>query len=172
LGPDDILTNMLKKIYSIHPPKHGEKSHTIFGHRIIEKDKALYVCPKDFSENEINPTNFDKLKTELGLDSILILDRVKNIGDERCIRDHVNRSGYNFLTGKTPYKNLPTFPDISHIYNAIPNMDGIKVHTIGPIRFSKINSKGILYSESVGIVSPVWYYVGVKVFARNYKTKA
>ena len=162
---------MLKTIYSIHPPKLGKKIVSNFGHHIIEKDKARYVCPKEFSKNDINPSNFYKLKTELGLDSILILDRVKNIDDERCIMDHVNRSGYNFLTGKTPYKNFPTFPDISHIYNAIPNMDGIKVHTIGPIRFSKINSKEILYSESVGVISPIWHYVGVKVFARNYKTK-
>ena len=162
---------MLKTIYSIHPPKYGKKSQTIFGHQIIEKDKARYVCPKDFSENDINPTNFYKLKTELGLDSILILDRVKNINGEICIMDHVNRSGYNFLTGKTPYKNFPTFPDISHIYNAIPNMDGIKVHTVGPRRYLCANSKKIFYSESVGLIAPVWHYVGVKIFSSNYKIK-
>ena len=163
---------MLKTVYSIHTPKLGKNTVSILGHQIMEKDNALYVCPKEFSENNINPSNFNKLKTELDIDSIIILDRVKNIDGERCIMDHVNRSGYNFLTGKTPHKNRPTFPDISHIYNPIPNMDGIRVHTIGPIRFSKTSSKGILHSESVGIVSPVWHYVGVKVFARNYKTKS
>ncbi|SVC33403.1 uncharacterized protein METZ01_LOCUS286257, partial [marine metagenome] len=76
---------MLKTIYSIHTPKLGKKIVSDFGHHIIEKDKARYVCPKEFSKNDINPSNFYKLKTELGLDSILILDRVKNIGDERCI---------------------------------------------------------------------------------------
>ena len=54
---------MLKTIYSIHPPKHGKKSHIIFGHQIIEKDKLRYVCPKDFSENDINPTNFCDLNS-------------------------------------------------------------------------------------------------------------
>ena len=162
---------MLKTIYSIHPPKLGKKTVSIFGHQIIENDKARYVCPKEFSENNINPANFEKIKTELGINSILILDRVKNVVGDICIMDHVNRSGYNFLIGKTPYKNFTTFPDISHIYNEIPNMQKKTVQTIGPIRFSNTNSRKTLYSESVGIVSPVWHYVGVRVFARNYKTK-
>ena len=162
---------MLKTIYSIHPPKLGKKTVSIFGHQIIENDKATYVCPKEFSENDINPANFEKIKAELDIDSILILDRVKNIVGDICIMDHINQSGYNFLIGKTPYKNLPTFPDMSHIYNAIPNMTKKTVHTVGPIRFSKTNSKKTPYSESVGIDSPVWHYVGVGVFARNYKIK-
>ena len=74
----------------------------------------------------------------------------------------------NFLIGNTPFKNLPTFPDITSIYNKIKGYDQVVVHTVGPRRFKTFSEKNTLVSEIVGLVAPVWYYIGTKIFAKSY----
>ena len=84
-----------------------------------------------------------------------------------CIVDHVNRSGTNFLIGETPVKNFPVFPDMSKIYNIIPGYKQVVVHTLGPSRFLKQYKQKQITSESVGLISPIWHYIGVNVYAKT-----
>ena len=88
----------------ILPSKHSSKT-TLFSHTLYTKDKHIYIVPNKFDEGTINPENFLKLKEEMKIKSILIIDKTIPGDKKLCITNHVNRSGYNFLIGKTP-----TFP--------------------------------------------------------------
>ena len=80
------------------------------------------------------------------------------------VSDHVNRSGFYPLRGKTPYKALTMFPDMSKIYEGDPNQKKITIHTLGPKRFkSKHLSDLLVYSEGAAAVSTLWHYLNVKV---------
>ena len=56
---------------------------------------------------------------------------------------------------------------MSKIYNTIANLEKVVVHTLGTENFSKKNETNIVISEMIGLVSPVWHYVGVKVFGKG-----
>jgi hypothetical protein len=56
---------------------------------------------------------------------------------------------------------------MSKIYNPIPDLEKIIVHTVGRKNFLKRTEKGVFISEMIGLVSPVWHYVGVKVFGKS-----
>ena len=51
---------------------------------------------------------------------------------------------------------------MTHIYKHAEKPD-IIVHTIGPDRFNISPKSKEIISESIGIVSPVWHYIGVLV---------
>ena len=127
----------------------------------IEKNKT-YIWPKIFDNNHIFPRSLYKLKLKYSIEKIVIIDRVKNITNKKNIKDHINKSGINFLKGKTPFETFPTFPDVTHIYKYTEKSD-IIVHTIGPDRFNISPKSKEIISESIGIVSPVWHYIGVLV---------
>ena len=154
--------------YRIYSPKRFSYKETAFNHNIFQTDSGLQIVPITFSDKSLNPKNIFGLKKMYDLDSILIVDRLKNTDTEVCIIDHVNRSGTNFLVGKTPHKELSTFPDMGHIYNPIPNMKQVLVHTVGPGRFLNDTDTDEIVSEATGLIAPLWHYVGVSVFARNY----
>ena len=151
----------------IIPSKHSSKI-TLFSHTLYTKDKCIYIVPNKFDDGTINPENFLKLKEEMKIKSILIIDKTIPGDKKLCITNHVNRSGYNFLIGKTPTGKLPRFPDMSKIYNKNPGVESAVVHTVGPERFRLRPKSNSVISESVGLIAPVWYYVGVKVFAQNF----
>ena len=80
------------------------------------------------------------------------------------VSDHVNRSGFYPLRGKTPYKTLSMFPDMSKIYEGDLNQKNTTIHTLGPKRFkSKQLSDSLVYSEGAAAVSTLWHYFNVKV---------
>jgi hypothetical protein len=81
--------------------------------------------------------------------------------------DHINKSGFNFLFNKTPYKTFPTFPDMSRIYNPLNNLEQVVVQTLGIKSFSKKTKTEGVFSEMIGLVSPVWHYVNVQVFGKG-----
>ena len=83
------------------------------------------------------------------------------------IKDHINRSGFNFLSVKTPFKNFPMFPDVSKIYQQIEGLNGVIVHSVGPKRFRESGENKEIISESVALVAPIWYYIGVRVSAKG-----
>ena len=56
---------------------------------------------------------------------------------------------------------------MSKIYNPIRGMEAVVVHTVGPERFSVCNGAEIIFSESAGLITPVWHYVGVRVRAKT-----
>ena len=63
------------------------------------------------------------------------------------------RSGFNFFIGAEEIPGFPMFPDMSKIYKPIKGLRKIKVHTVGPSRFTKdLKDKQIL-SESAGLIS-------------------
>lgn len=153
--------------YSIRKPSDFVRVEKTNGHSIFLLQEGIHISPDEFSPHSLNPNNILKLKEKLNIESIFILDRIKPQTEEVCIVDHVNRSGINFLKGKTPQKGLPTFPDMSHVYNQIAKLKEVVVHTVGPVLFESTNSNSLVISESVGIVAPIWHYVQVKVFAKG-----
>tara|TARA_B100001750_G_scaffold237560_1_gene242850 strand:+ start:589 stop:1077 length:489 start_codon:yes stop_codon:yes gene_type:complete len=157
-----------KTVYRIYSPKRFSDKEKAFNHNIFQTNDERHIVPIKFSDKSLNPESFVGLKTMYDLGSIFIIDRLKNTDTEVCIIDHVNRSGTNFLVGKTPHKELSTFPDMGHIYNPIPNMKQVLVHTVGPGRFLNDTDTDEIVSEATGLIAPLWHYVGVSVFARNY----
>ena len=161
---------MILPIYRLKKPKSYKFEKEVFEHFIFSKKENIHIVPKTFDNKTLGPRNFLGLKRELGLESILIIDRIKPTKKEICIMNHVNRAGYNFLVGRTPELDLPRFPDMSNIYNAIPGLSTETVHTVGPKRFDSATPGKVVLSEAIGLVAPIWHYVRVKVFAKTIET--
>jgi len=138
---------------------------TIADHKIGYHKNRFVILPVKIDSETINPKNLLTLKEKLNIKELLLIDRIKGTGGTVTITDHVNVSGNNFLREKTPQGELPQFPDMSKIYNAIDGYEKIVVHTVGPERFKKQQtSNNIIYSELVGLIAPVAHYVGIKIF--------
>ena len=165
------MVTMNKTEYRIYSPKKFSAKETAFNHNIFQIVDGRHIVPITFSDESLNPKSFFGLKKMYSLGSILIIDRLKNTDRDVCIMDHVNKSGTNFLIGKTPHKELPTFPDMGHIYKPIPNLKQVLVHTVGPERFSSKTGIDEIVSEATGLIAPLWHYAGVAVFARNCYTE-
>ena len=155
-------------IYTLSVPKTYDTLFRKENHFVYTDKTRVYLLPELFNDKCLNPDTISNLIEYFCIEEILILDRINNIKKEVCIIDHVNRSGINFLIGKTPYKEQPQFPDMSKIYNPIVNLEKVVVHTVGIKRFSKFKSKNHYISESIGLIAPLWYYFGTKVFAKNH----
>ncbi len=140
-------------------PVNPELQHN---HLVETADNTTYLWPTQFNSEAISPKSYYALKNELNITSITIYDIVKGLIKQTEIKDHLNQSGINFLRGQTPFKSFPTFPDVTHIYNT-ENKNGIVTHTVGPDRFKLTTKTETPISKSIGIVSPVWHYIGVKV---------
>jgi len=154
-------------IYRLYPPQNATSKTRLFGHVLYSKEKIITIVPQKFKKENVNPKNFLKLKQQIKLKNILILDRTKPSFENTCVLDHVNRSGFNFLIGTDKISGYPMFPDMSNIYHPIEGFKKIKVHTFGPTRFAQILKSGNIISEFVGLISPIWHYVGVKVFCKT-----
>jgi len=132
----------------------------VFG---IMNDK-LIVWPKKLSSRNCNPKNIHTLKASVKNRDIVIIDRIKSETPKVNIGGHVNRSGKNYLIGMTPHDKYPQFPDMTYIYKTHPHKSTKTVHTVGPKRYkgAVLNSK-IIWSEAVGLVAPVFHYLGYNV---------
>ena len=143
---------------------HNERS--IVGHEFGKLNEKNIVWPKKIDSETINPKNFIELKKQFKLEELLIIDRLAGTGGVVFIINHVNRSGQNYLRGKTPEGKFPQFPDMSKIYNTIYGLNTVVAHTIGKERFQNPpNKENVIWSEFVGLIAPVAHYVGIKVFA-------
>ena len=87
--------------YSISKPSNLVRMEKTNGHSIFLLKEGIHISPDKLSPHSLNPNNILKLKEKLNIESIFILDRIKPQTEEVCIVDHVNRSGINFLKGKT-----------------------------------------------------------------------
>ena len=154
--------------YGLRAPNDYDLKSTLLNHKLFTKQKKLFLVPNKFDDTTIDPKNFLKLKEKMKIKKTLLIDETIPKIKRLCIANHVNRSGYNFLIGKTPIANLPRFPDMSKIYNEISGLESTVVHTVGPERFHLRPKSNNVISESVGLIAPVWHYVGVKVFAKNF----
>ena len=155
-------------MYGLQAPNDYNLKSTLLSHKLYTKQKKLFLVPNKFNDTIIDPKNFLKLKEKMKIKKIFLIDKTISKNKRLCITNHVNRSGYNFLIGKTPIANLPRFPDMSKIYNEISGLESAAVHTVGPERFHLRPKSNNVISESVGLIAPVWHYVGVKVFAQNF----
>ena len=155
-------------MYGLQAPNDYNLKSTLLNHKLYIKQKNSFLVPNKFDDTTINPENFLRLKERVKIKETLLIDKTIPKSKRLCITNHVNRSGYNFLIGKTPIANLPRFPDMSKIYNEIPGLESAVVHTVGPERFHLRPKSNNVISESVGLIAPVWHYVGVKVFAQNF----
>ena len=159
---------MLKQtIYTIYHPQNYKSKITLFDHYIYKDKKRTIIAPIKFQKNSINPVNFLQLKIKYNIKKILILDRIKPCFKTASIVGHVNRSGFNFFIGSKRVQKLPMFPDMTNIYQPIKGLEKINVHTVGPERFKKEPLVNQTTSEYIGLVSPLWHYVGVRVFGKT-----
>ena len=154
-------------IYRLKSPLKYSKKIDVHGHMIYFLKGKKIIIPKKFTNKNINPTSFYELKNELKIENIFIEDRVSNNLNNRSIIGHVNKAGFNFLFNKTPFLTFPTFPDMGNIYRPIDGLETITVHTLGPKRFKKETGSKYVFSEIVGLVSPLWHYLNVAVFAKT-----
>ena len=136
----------------------------IFGHRVYEEKKLLFLTPHKFDKKNLSPENTYKFKKKYNFKNLIMFDRVIGIDKNIVISDHVNRSGTFFLVEKTPFENFAMFPDMSKIYITNKNETGHTVQTLGPNRFHCPPSEsGLAFSEASAIIAPLWHYVGVDV---------
>ncbi len=159
--------NMFKFLYFSNPPGDidAESAESIHGHFIVENEGTKVIWPERFDADHVSPETILALKKELKIDKILFIDKIKNVEGKVNIEGHINRSGLNFLRAKTPYQTLPRFPDMSRIYNLIPNLPKVTVHTVGPERFKAAETGKEIWSETAGIIAPVLHYCGLNVCA-------
>ena len=133
-------------------------------HSVREKENKVLIRPNKYNTTSISPLNFLSLKEKYDIELIYLYDRVVGTNKKVVVSDHINRSGFYPLRGKTPYKTLTMFPDMSKIYETKPHQKNITVHTLGPKRFRKKKlNDSVIYSEGSAAVSVLWHYLGVKV---------
>lgn len=146
--------------------KKVKPAGSIANHNYGKINNQIILWPKKIDSATINPENFSELKKHYNIKELLFIDRIIGINKSVSIINHVNRSGQNFLRSKTPFNKLPQFPDMSKIYQKISGLDMVVVHTIGEKRFqSPPPNEKVIWSELIGLIAPVAYYVGIKVFA-------
>ena len=158
---------MKQTFYTIYHPQNYKSKSKLFDHYICENEKTRIIIPINFHKNSISPINFLKLRLKYKLKKILILDRTKPNFKNASIVGHINRSGFNFFIGSKRTEELPMFPDMSNIYKPIKGLQKIHVHTVGPERFKKEPLANQTTSEYIGLVSPLWHYVGVCVLGKT-----
>ena len=133
-------------------------------HSVCEKENKVLIRPKKYNNTSISPLNFLSLKEKYDIELINLYDRVVGTNKKVVVSDHINRSGFYPLRGRTPYKTLTMFPDMSKIYEGGPNQKKTTIHTLGPKRFkNKQLSDSLVYSEGAAAVSTLWHYLNVKV---------
>ncbi len=156
-----------KHIYFSNRPGdiHTESAKILHNHLVLEHEGYTIIWPIKFDTDHVSPETILALKNEFKIDKILFVDKLKNIDGTVTITGHTNRSGMNFLRGKTPHGDLPRFPDMSRIYNPVPNPPKVTAHTVGPNRFKTVTETKTVWSESVGIIAPVLHYCGLQVYA-------
>ena len=140
----------------------GIKSHeTGVNHKLGSKNNKTFLWPTNIDPTTINPEIFSRLKEKHKIRKLLIVDRLQSKTRREKTSDHINKTGYNFLIGKTPHNNQPTFPDMSDVYK---NIKGKVFVSYGKDfkRAKKRNNKHVR-SEWIAPIATVWSYVGVEI---------
>lgn len=135
-------------------------------HALMEYKGHLVVWPKKLDSTAVCLAKFKDLKEKTGFNDWLIVDSLYPAEKIYNIKNHINRSGENFLRASTPFDGGVMFLDISNIYKPVDRLPSITVSTIGFERFGKETGKeNTIWSLGAGLVSPVAHYLGIKVSA-------
>ena len=142
-----------------------------FGFDFISKKEEPYTS---HTEKNIRYIWYKNIKLELEIfyksllgceeKRIFLYDRVLGCQHPINICDHINISGKNHLTGKTPFMAQPLFPDMSSIYLLGKKLPRKTVYTVGERRFVRAKKTKKILSENAGILSSLFKYLGFEVF--------
>ena len=133
----------------------------ISGHGTISGNNLIAFYPLKNTEKIINPKNFYQLKNKFGFTSLIMVDHIEDKKGIVHVSDHINRTGKSFLRGKTPFKDFPTFPDISNIYI---KKNGKTLMSVGEKNTLNINTEeNVILSSWIAPISSVWSYVNVQI---------
>ena len=133
-------------------------------HKIIKYLDYFFVQPLEHTQNHINPKNFDKIRLKFKIKSLVLVDYLKSKEKFITIKDHVNKTGYNFLRSKTPFKKGETFPDMSKVYLS---KNGEVVFSVGS-SFGDDLDINHNYTSWIGAIATVWKYIGVDIYGFAY----
>ncbi|MFH1853569.1 MAG: hypothetical protein ABIA75_14630 [Candidatus Neomarinimicrobiota bacterium] len=163
-------SNYLPAVYLIAGPAPWNITITdtvsLAGHCYHEKNKYRIIWPEELSAKIVSPGNISQLRDTLLINEIILVDRLQGIDYPACVAGHINRSGTNYLIGRTPYRDLPRFPDMGGIYLPINDLKAINVHTVGSRRFGCLQSRNeYILSEGIALVAMVMHYSGLKIRA-------
>ena len=140
----------------------NKKQANIFGHGKTTYKNLTAFYPLENTEKIINPKNLYQLKNKFGFTSIIMVDHILDKKGIVHVSDHINRTGKSFLRGKTPFKDFPTFPDISNIYI---KKNGKTLMSLGEKNILNINTQeNVILSSWIAPISSVWSYVNVQIF--------
>ena len=140
----------------------GIKSHqTDLNHKLGSKNNKAFLWPTNIDHTTINPEIFSRLKEKHMIRKLLIVDRLQSKTGREKTTDHINKTGNNFLIGKTPHNNQPAFPDMSAVYK---NIKGKVFVSYGKdFKRSKEENNKHVGSEWIAPIATVWSYVGVEI---------
>ena len=133
-------------------------------HKIIKYLDHVFFQPLEYTPNHINPKNFEKIRKKYKIKSLVLVDCLKSKERFITIKDHVNKTGYNFLRSKTPFKKRETFPDMSKVYLS---KNGEVVFSVGS-SFGDDLDLNHNYTSWVGAIATVWKYIGVDIYGFAY----
>ena len=105
-----------------------------------------------------------EIREKYKIKSLVLVDYLKSKKKFITIRDHVNKTGYNFLRSKTPFKKRETFPDMSKVYLS---KNGEVVFSVGS-SFRDDLDINHNYTSWIGGIATVWKYIGVDIYGFAY----
>ena len=88
-----------------------------YEHSIETQNNNTFLWPKAHNRKSISPETYATLKEKHKIVKLTIVDRIKAKEIVSHATDHINKTGKNYLIGATPYKEKPTFPDVSAVYS-------------------------------------------------------
>tara|TARA_Y100000817_G_scaffold161621_1_gene126287 strand:+ start:2198 stop:2719 length:522 start_codon:yes stop_codon:yes gene_type:complete len=132
-----------------------------YEHSIETQNNNTFLWPKAHNRKSISPETYATLKEKHKIVKLTIVDRIKAKEIIAHATDHINKTGKNYLIGATPYKEKPTFPDVSAVYS---KSEGDVFISYGK-RFEEDKTKeaGGVQSEWMAVIATVWKYVGVEI---------
>ena len=131
---------------------------------IIKYFDHVFIQPLEHTPKHINPKNLEKIREKYKIKSLVLIDYLKSKKRIISIKDHVNKTGYNFLRAKTPFKKRETFPDMSKVYLS---KNGEIVFSVGS-SFRDDLDLNYSYTSWVGAIAIVWKYIGVDIYGFAY----
>ena len=146
------------------PELANTKPIKLSNHKIIKYLDHVFIQPLGHTPNHINPKNLEKIREKYKIKNLVLVDYLKSKKRIITIKDHVNKTGYNFLRAKTPFKKRETFPDMSKVY--LSEL-GEVVFSVGS-SFKDVSHLNRNYTTWVGAIAILWKYIGVNIYGFAY----